>query len=109
VWDSSRIEGVEVGKDAHPAAFPVGVAGLVLRVYSNSGDAALDPFSGTGTTLIACHHEQRIGYGLISSPAYVDLACRRYQEHTGTKPVLEATGEPHDFTAPDNAGSSKHG
>jgi hypothetical protein len=27
----------------------------------------------------------------------VDVICRRYQEHTGDRPVLESTGEPHDF------------
>lgn len=31
-------------------------------------------------------------------PIYVDVICRRWQEYTGSKPVLEATGEPHDFT-----------
>jgi hypothetical protein len=33
------------------------------------------------------------------SEAYCDVICRRYQEHAGTKPVLESTGQPHDFTA----------
>jgi site-specific DNA-methyltransferase (adenine-specific) len=34
-------------------------------------------------------------------PAYVDVICRRYQEHTGDVPVHESTGQPHDFIQPE--------
>jgi DNA modification methylase len=54
---------------------------------------------GSGSTLIAAHRENRTAYGCEISPAYCDVICRRYQEHTGTKPVLESSGQPHDFTA----------
>jgi hypothetical protein len=32
-------------------------------------------------------------------PRYVDVICRRWQEHTGEQPIAEATGRAHDFTA----------
>ena len=54
---------------------------------------------GSGSTLIAAHGQGRAAYGCEISPAYCDVICRRYQEHAGTKPVLQATGQPHDFTA----------
>lgn len=82
----------------HSAAFPVALPQWFIRAYSDEGDAVLDPFMGSGSTLIAAHREQRIAYGLEISPAYTDVICRRYQEHTGEKPILEGTEEPHDFT-----------
>ena len=83
----------------HTAEFPVALPTFFLKAYTVQGDVILDPFLGSGTTLIAAHDGGRVGYGVEISPRYVDVACRRYQEHTGTKPTLEATGEPHDFTS----------
>jgi site-specific DNA-methyltransferase (adenine-specific)/site-specific DNA-methyltransferase (cytosine-N4-specific) len=90
-----RGSGVGMG---HTAAFPVALPQWFIRAYSDPGDTVFDPFMGSGSTLIAAHREQRTAYGCEISPAYCDVICRRYQEHTGTKPVLEATGQPHDFT-----------
>jgi site-specific DNA-methyltransferase (adenine-specific) len=56
-------------------------------------------WTGSGSTLIAAHSTGRRAVLMELDPGYVDVICRRYQEHTGTKPILEATGEPHDFTA----------
>jgi DNA modification methylase len=81
----------------HTAAFPVGLPSWFIRAYTDPGDAVLDPFAGSGSTIIAADNEQRIGYGIEISPAYCDVICRRYQQHTGTVPVLESSGEPHDF------------
>jgi DNA modification methylase len=58
-----------------------------------------EPFSGSGSAIIAAHQEGRRCNAVELAPQYVDVACRRFQEHTGIKPILEATGEPHDFTA----------
>jgi DNA modification methylase len=85
--------------DSHSAPFPVALPAWFMRAYTDHSDTVLDPFMGSGSTLIAAHQEGRTAYGTEISPAYCDVICRRYQEHTGTKPVLAATGEPHDFTA----------
>jgi DNA modification methylase len=93
--------GVETGT-GHVAAFPVALPSWFIRAYSDPGDIVFDPFMGSGTTLIAAHQENRIGYGCEISPAYVDVICRRYQEHTGTVPqrlLPDGILEPHDFTA----------
>jgi DNA modification methylase len=81
----------------HSAAFPVALPAWFIRAYTNPGGTVLDPFAGTGTTIIAAHRDNRTGYGIEVSPAYCDVICRRYQEHTGTLPVLDETREPHDF------------
>jgi site-specific DNA-methyltransferase (adenine-specific) len=83
----------------HPTMKPVE---LITRALDNSTDfgaVVLDPFGGSGSTLIACHTTQRVARLLELDPAYADVICHRYQAHTGTLPILEATGEPHDFTA----------
>jgi site-specific DNA-methyltransferase (adenine-specific)/site-specific DNA-methyltransferase (cytosine-N4-specific) len=87
------------GLGLHSAPFPVELAAWFMRAYTDPGDSVFDPFMGSGSTLIAAHREQRTAYGMEISPAYCDVICRRYQGHAGTKPVLEATGVPHDFTA----------
>lgn len=81
----------------HPTMKPVR---LVARHLSNStqpGDVVLDPFGGSGTTLIACHHTGRLGRLIEKDARYVDRICRRWQDHTGEAPVLEETGEAWDF------------
>jgi site-specific DNA-methyltransferase (adenine-specific) len=46
---------------------------------------------------MACEYTGRKARLLELDPRYVDVICRRWQEHTGSTPILEATGEPHDF------------
>ena len=82
----------------HGAAFPVGLPQWFVKAYTDPGDTVFDPFMGSGSTLMAAHFENRTAYGTELSPMYVDIICRRFQRHTGIVPVLESTGEPHDFT-----------
>lgn len=82
----------------HPTMKPVE---LIVRCLNNScrqGGLVYEPFGGSGSTLIAAHQTGRSARVVELDPRYVDVICRRYQEHTGTRPVLEATGEEHDFT-----------
>lgn len=100
--DNSQVSVFNVPKPArnreHPTMKPVE---LIVQCLSNSAPVAglvLDPFGGSGSTLIACHDTGRVARLIELDPRYVDVICRRYQEHAGDKPVLESTGEPHDFT-----------
>jgi DNA modification methylase len=81
----------------HAAAFPVALPEWFLLAYSDPDDHIYDPFAGTGSVLLACHRQQRVGYAMEISPAYVDVACRRFQRHTGIVPIRAATGDPVDF------------
>ncbi len=83
----------------HPTMKPVE---LFVRLIDNStrrGGVVLDPFGGSGTTVMACHQTGRVARVLELDEHYVDVICRRYQEATGAVPVLDSSGEPHDFTA----------
>jgi DNA modification methylase len=82
----------------HTAAFPVGLPAWFIRAYTDENDFVYDPFCGSGSTILAANQENRVAYGMEISPRYVDLICARFQIHTGIHPILEATGEAHDFT-----------
>lgn len=57
------------------------------------GDLVYEPFSGSGTTIIACEQNQRGCRAIELSPAYVDVAVLRWQAFTGEQATLEKTGE----------------
>ena len=63
---------------------------MLLR-FSNAGENILDPFMGSGTTLVACQRLGRHGIGIELDPEYFDIACRR---------VDQATRQPDLFIAP---------
>jgi DNA modification methylase len=56
------------------------------------GDIVLDPFLGSGATLIAAERVGRICYGIEIDPLYVDTAIRRWQKYTGNNALHMATG-----------------
>ena len=73
---------------------------------SSPGQAVYDPFSGSGTTIIAGEMTGRCVHALELNSAYVDVAVIRWQTFTGKTAVLEATGESYEATtAARSAGS----
>jgi site-specific DNA-methyltransferase (adenine-specific) len=62
------------------------IAGKPVQLYSDMlqicGDIILDPFMGSGTTLVACQRLGRQGIGIELDPDYFDIACRRVDEAT---------------------------
>jgi site-specific DNA-methyltransferase (adenine-specific) len=81
----------------HAAAFPVGLPAFLIRLFTDPGDTVLDPFVGSGSTLLAAHEHGRAGYGIELSAPTCDLAARRFQEATDIVPVRASTGEPVSF------------
>jgi DNA modification methylase len=61
---------------------------------TNRGDIVLDPFLGSGSTLIAAESTGRVCCGVELDPLYVDVIIRRYEAATGTTVILADTGEP---------------
>ena len=76
---------------------PVELIAKAIKNSTNQNQIVLDLFGGSGSTLIAAQETNRIGYLMELDPQYVDVICARYQKHTGNQPVLEATGETHNF------------
>jgi DNA modification methylase len=98
VWDSASIQGVEIKKDIHPAAFPVGIVTLGLNVYSESGDSVFEPFGGTGTVAVACEKAGRKSFSLELDPKYVDVIVERWQNFTGREAIREDGAKFNDLT-----------
>ena len=82
----------------HPTMKPIALIERAVNNHTKRNDVVLDPFGGSGSTLIACHQTGRTARLMELDPQYVDVICRRYQEATGTMPVAESTGNAHDFT-----------
>jgi site-specific DNA-methyltransferase (adenine-specific) len=61
----------------HPAPFPVALPERLIQLYTFKGDVVLDPFMGSGTTLVAASRLGRRGLGFDLDPAYVELARAR--------------------------------
>jgi DNA modification methylase len=85
--------------DQHPTMKPVALVAAMLSNSTPAGGLVYEPFAGSGSTVIAAHQTGREARAVELDPAYCDVICRRFQEHTGMKPVLAAPGEPYDFTA----------
>lgn len=77
----------------HGTQKPVEAMRRPILNNSVSGDDVYEPFSGSGTTLIACEETGRNCYAMELSQNYVDVGVRRWQQFTGKKAVLESSGQ----------------
>jgi DNA modification methylase len=82
--------------DLHPTMKPVALVERAIRNSSKSRDIVLDPFGGSGTTLIACEKTGRSARLIELDPKYVDVVIRRWQEFTGQAATLESDGRTFD-------------
>lgn len=82
----------------HPTMKPVGLVRRGIENSTRPGELVWDLFGGSGSTIIAGYASRRRTAVLELDRVYVDVICRRWQEHTGIAPVDAATGEPVDFT-----------
>lgn len=77
----------------HPTVKPVALVADAILDASDRGDVVLDPFLGSGTTVIAAEKTGRRGYGIELDPRYVDTAIRRWQRLTGLHAIHLGSGE----------------
>jgi DNA modification methylase len=85
--------------DLHPTMKPVGLVERAIRNSSPRGGLVLDPFGGSGTTLIAAERTGRVARLVELDPRYVDVIVRRWQGETGRSATLESTGDTFDVLA----------
>jgi len=76
--------------DLHPTMKPVELVERAIRNSSRPGDVVLDPFGGSGTTLIAAEKSGRQARLIELDPKYVDVIVRRWQEYAGAQAMREA-------------------
>jgi DNA modification methylase len=90
VWNIKARDDAGVG---HSTQKPIECMKRPIENNSSPGQAVYEPFSGSGTTIIAAEMTGRCCYAIELNPAYVDVAVLRWQAFTGQTATLEATGE----------------
>ena len=78
MWNGMLRKGQEA-RHGHPTQKPLGVMEWCLGFLPDA-KTILDPFMGSGTTLVACQRMGRHGTGIELDPDYFDIACRRVDE-----------------------------
>jgi len=89
VWSFNGESRNRVG---HPAPFPVELPRRCIKLFSYVGDTILDPFLGSGTTLLACLETKRHGIGMDIDRKYCDLARNRLRKFS-QRPLVTMSKE----------------
>ena len=97
VWDYAGVNTFRRGRAAdladHPTVKPTALVADAIRDVSHKGEIVLDPFSGSGATLLAAEKTGRTARVMELDAIYVDVAIRRWQALTGQDAVSADTGE----------------
>ncbi len=105
VWDYPGANSFHSGRNEslalHPTVKPVALVVDAIKDCSRRGGIVLDPFGGSGTTLIAAERCERRGYLLEIDPLYVDVTIRRWQSLTGQAATLAESGQTFDAVSAD--------
>jgi DNA modification methylase len=104
VWDYAGVNTFRPGRleelELHPTVKPTNLVADAIKDCSRRGDIVLDPFGGSGTTLIAAQKSGRLARLIEYDPAYCDVIVRRFEAVTGTSAVLARTGQSFEDVAP---------
>ena len=114
-WGGSRKEAtlwhIEHRKSdtGHGTQKPVECMKRPIENNSSPGQAVYEPFSGSGTTIIAGEQTGRCVYAMELNPPYVDVAIKRWQDFTGQKATLESSGQTFEDVAASRYSPAKDG
>jgi DNA modification methylase len=87
-----QVSNTNAQQENHKACFPVELPEKGIALVNVNSGVIFEPFCGSGTTVIAAEKTERNCYGMELDPKYCDVIVRRWQEFTGKKATLEATG-----------------
>ena len=90
VWEFSRVTGDE--RHGHATPKPVAMMERVIKSSLPPGGLVVEPFGGSGATLIGAEKTGRACYTMEMQPRYVDVIVRRWQDFTGKQATLESDG-----------------
>ncbi len=100
VWEIANKNPMGGKKDdantVHGTQKPVECIARAIRNHGKHGNGVYEPFTGSGTTIIACEQLLRRCFAMEIDPGYVDLAVVRWQNFTGEEAVCQATGLTYD-------------
>jgi DNA modification methylase len=96
IWAYAGVNGFGNGRsdlELHPTVKPVALVEDAIRDCSHRKGIVLDPFCGSGTTLIAAERIGRRCFGIELDPLYCDVILRRLRSVCGLNAILEASGQ----------------
>jgi DNA modification methylase len=89
----------------HPTVKPIPMVADAILDSTARNEIVLDPFLGSGTTVMAAERVGRVCYGIEIDPAYVDVTIRRWQSYTGERAVHAVTAKSFDEIAASREGA----
>ncbi len=92
VWEIDWEGRARVTNNQHPTQKPVEIFARPIRKHTRAGDVCFEPFSGSGSQLIAAEQLKRRCYAIEIEPVFVDVAVRRWQSLTGKDATLDGDG-----------------
>ena len=93
LWDISNIGSQH---KEHRACYPVELPEKGILLASELNDLIFEPFTGSGTTIIAAEKNQRKCYGMELDEKYCDVIIKRWEQYTGKKATLELKGQTYE-------------
>ena len=97
IWTYAGVNGFRAERmddlSLHPTVKPVALVADAIEDVTHRKDIVLDPFGGSGTTLIAAERCGRLARLMELDPLYCDVIVRRFEQITGQSAVFEASGE----------------
>ncbi len=111
VWDYAGVNTMKKGRmeelEMHPTVKPVALVADAILDVTRRGALVLDPFGGSGTTLIAAEKTGRTARLIEFDPHYCDVIVRRFEAYTGKRATLAATGAAFEEVAEARAGGTE--
>lgn len=90
VWEFGRVHGEE--RHGHATPKPVAIMERIMRSSAREGELCLEPFAGSGSTIIGAVKSGRRCFAMEMQPAYVDVCVSRWERYTGKQATLEGDG-----------------
>lgn len=96
VWKHAGVNTLRKGRmddlAAHPTVKPTALVADAIRDVSKRGEIVLDPFCGSGTTIMAAERTGRLARCVELEPKYIDVAIQRWEKATGKTAIHDETG-----------------
>ena len=89
-----KISNIGANHESHKACFPVALVDEGIKNFCPHGGRIIEPFGGTGTTMISAEGMGCTSHLMELDPRYCDVIIQRWQDFTGQTATLEATGQP---------------
>jgi DNA modification methylase len=109
VWEIDWGGKARIVGNEHPTQKPIEIFARPMRKHTASGDICFEPFSGSGSQIIAAEQLKRRCYAIELEPVFVDVAVRRWQAMTDSPAVLDGDGRTFEELAAERAPGDRAG